>query len=137
MYDFSYEATKLSLLVICRVLYLFLTFPLSLYSCLSLPLSISLSPFLPYSLSLSFTLPVSNSLSLSLSLFQSLSPHSLSLSPTFSHSLCLFLSLSPLFSEPGYYEANNFGIRIENLMIVVPRPDMGEFAGRGTYVHVT
>ena len=35
------------------------------------------------------------------------------------------------FSEPGYYEENNFGIRIENLMIVVPLPEMGEFAGRG------
>jgi hypothetical protein len=34
-------------------------------------------------------------------------------------------------NEPGYYEANNFGIRIENLMIVVNKPDLGEFSGRG------
>jgi Xaa-Pro aminopeptidase len=34
-------------------------------------------------------------------------------------------------SEPGYYEAGNFGIRIENLLVVVPKPEMKEFAGRG------
>jgi Xaa-Pro aminopeptidase len=37
-------------------------------------------------------------------------------------------------NEPGYYEANNFGIRIENLMIVVNKPEMGEFSG--VYVFV-
>ena len=42
----------------------------------------------------------------------------------------LFLFLSPC-SEPGYYEAGNFGIRIENLMIVVDKPALGEFVGRG------
>ena len=62
-------------------------------------------------------------------------PHSLT--PTLSHqpSHTHPLSHTNLFpspcSEPGYYEANSFGIRIENLMIVVPLPEMGEFAGRG------
>ena len=35
------------------------------------------------------------------------------------------------YSEPGYYETDNFGIRIENLMVVVSMPAMGEFGGRG------
>lgn len=34
-------------------------------------------------------------------------------------------------NEPGYYVDNSFGIRIENLLIVVPRKDLGEFAGKG------
>jgi len=33
-------------------------------------------------------------------------------------------------NEPGYYEDSNFGIRIENLLVVVPRPDIPEFGGR-------
>lgn len=33
-------------------------------------------------------------------------------------------------NEPGYYEVGNFGIRIENLLEVVERKDLGEFAGR-------
>ena len=33
-------------------------------------------------------------------------------------------------NEPGYYEDGNFGIRIENLLVVVQRPDLPEFAGR-------
>ena len=33
-------------------------------------------------------------------------------------------------NEPGYYEDSNFGIRIENLLVVVPRPDVPEFGGR-------
>eukprot|EP00595_Chromulina_sp_UTEXLB2642_P002670 CAMPEP_0196763400 /NCGR_PEP_ID=MMETSP1095-20130614/4019_1 /TAXON_ID=96789 ORGANISM="Chromulina nebulosa, Strain UTEXLB2642" /NCGR_SAMPLE_ID=MMETSP1095 /ASSEMBLY_ACC=CAM_ASM_000446 /LENGTH=530 /DNA_ID=CAMNT_0042116515 /DNA_START=275 /DNA_END=1863 /DNA_ORIENTATION=+ len=36
-------------------------------------------------------------------------------------------------NEPGYYETNNFGIRIENLLIVTERSDLGEFAGRKFY----
>ncbi len=34
-------------------------------------------------------------------------------------------------NEPGYYVENSFGIRIENLLIVVPRNDLGAFAGKG------
>jgi Xaa-Pro aminopeptidase len=34
-------------------------------------------------------------------------------------------------NEPGYYEAGNFGIRIENLLVVVQKPELGEFAGKG------
>ena len=33
-------------------------------------------------------------------------------------------------NEPGYYEDNNFGIRIENLLVVVTRKDIPEFGGR-------
>jgi len=33
-------------------------------------------------------------------------------------------------NEPGYYEESNFGIRIENLLVVVPRTDLPEFGGR-------
>lgn len=33
-------------------------------------------------------------------------------------------------NEPGYYEDNNFGIRIENLLVVVTRKDLPEFGGR-------
>eukprot|EP01038_Epipyxis_sp_PR26KG_P007198 gene7198-9823_t len=33
-------------------------------------------------------------------------------------------------NEPGYYENNNFGIRIENLLIVVEKPELGSYAGR-------
>jgi len=33
-------------------------------------------------------------------------------------------------NEPGYYEDGNFGIRIENLLVVVQRQDLPEFAGR-------
>ena len=33
-------------------------------------------------------------------------------------------------NEPGYYEDGNFGIRIENLLIVVKRDDLGEYRGR-------
>jgi hypothetical protein len=33
-------------------------------------------------------------------------------------------------NEPGYYEEGNFGIRIENLLEVVERPDLGTFAGK-------
>ena len=35
-----------------------------------------------------------------------------------------------LSNEPGYYEEGNFGIRIENLLEVVKRGDVGEFAGK-------
>ena len=35
-----------------------------------------------------------------------------------------------LSNEPGYYEDNTFGIRIENLLEVVTREDLGEFAGK-------
>ena len=44
-------------------------------------------------------------------------------------------------NEPGYYETDNFGIRIENLLVVVPKPDLPEFSGRpflgntNTYTH--
>eukprot|EP01035_Chromulina_nebulosa_P016804 gene16804-22286_t len=41
-----------------------------------------------------------------------------------------FLPGMIISNEPGYYETNNFGIRIENLLIVVERSDLGEFAGR-------
>lgn len=30
-------------------------------------------------------------------------------------------------NEPGYYEANNFGIRIENLLLVVKKDDIPDF----------
>eukprot|EP01036_Dinobryon_divergens_P031374 gene31374-40760_t len=33
-------------------------------------------------------------------------------------------------NEPGYYEPGNFGIRIENLLVVVEKPELGEFGGR-------
>jgi len=33
-------------------------------------------------------------------------------------------------NEPGYYEVNNFGIRIENLIYVIKKPELGEFAGK-------
>ena len=33
-------------------------------------------------------------------------------------------------NEPGYYETDNFGIRIENLLVVVPKPELPEFSGR-------
>jgi len=33
-------------------------------------------------------------------------------------------------NEPGYYEDSNFGIRIENLLVVVPKSDLPEFSGR-------
>ena len=33
-------------------------------------------------------------------------------------------------NEPGYYEDGNFGIRIENLLVVVARKDIPEFGGR-------
>lgn len=29
-------------------------------------------------------------------------------------------------NEPGYYEPGNFGIRIENLLVVVEKPELGE-----------
>ena len=34
-------------------------------------------------------------------------------------------------NEPGYYENGNFGIRIENLLEVVERPEFGTFGGNG------
>jgi len=34
-------------------------------------------------------------------------------------------------NEPGYYENGNFGIRIENLLEVVERPEFGSFGGNG------
>ena len=34
-------------------------------------------------------------------------------------------------NEPGYYEEGKFGVRIENLLIVVPRYDIASFSGRG------
>ena len=34
-------------------------------------------------------------------------------------------------NEPGYYEEGNFGVRIENLLIVAPRHDIESFSGRG------
>lgn len=33
-------------------------------------------------------------------------------------------------NEPGYYEPGAFGIRIENLLIVVEKTDLGYFAGK-------
>jgi Xaa-Pro aminopeptidase len=33
-------------------------------------------------------------------------------------------------NEPGYYEEGNFGIRIENLLIVVKKEELGEYRGR-------
>jgi Xaa-Pro aminopeptidase len=33
-------------------------------------------------------------------------------------------------NEPGYYEPNHFGIRIENLLLVKGRPDLPVFAGK-------
>jgi Xaa-Pro aminopeptidase len=33
-------------------------------------------------------------------------------------------------NEPGYYEDNNFGVRIENLLIVVKKEALGEYRGR-------
>lgn len=33
-------------------------------------------------------------------------------------------------NEPGYYEDGNFGIRIENLLIVTEKSELGEFSGR-------
>jgi len=33
-------------------------------------------------------------------------------------------------NEPGYYEQGNFGIRIENLLEVVTKEHLGEFAGK-------
>ncbi len=41
--------------------------------------------------------------------------------------LCSSLVVS---NEPGYYEEEDFGIRIENLLLVVEKVRMGEFAGR-------
>ena len=55
------------------------------------------------------------------------------------HSISRVLNGSPLVpgmivsNEPGYYEANNYGIRIENLLVVVERKELGEFGGRGFY----
>ena len=52
------------------------------------------------------------------------------------HSISRVLNSSPLVpgmivsNEPGYYEANNYGIRIENLLVVVERKELGEFGGR-------
>ena len=34
-------------------------------------------------------------------------------------------------NEPGYYEKDNFGIRIENLLVVVERKDIPSFGGNG------
>ena len=34
-------------------------------------------------------------------------------------------------NEPGYYENGNYGIRIENLLEVVERPEFGTFGGNG------
>lgn len=34
-------------------------------------------------------------------------------------------------NEPGFYVDNAFGIRIENLLIVVPKKELGEFSGKG------
>lgn len=36
-------------------------------------------------------------------------------------------------NEPGYYEVNKFGIRLENLLYVVEREEKGEFGGRKFY----
>ena len=33
-------------------------------------------------------------------------------------------------NEPGYYEVDNFGIRIENLLVVESRPELGSFGGK-------
>lgn len=33
-------------------------------------------------------------------------------------------------NEPGYYEPGAFGVRIENLLVVRPRPDLGEWLGK-------
>jgi Xaa-Pro aminopeptidase len=34
-------------------------------------------------------------------------------------------------NEPGYYENGNYGIRIENLLEVVERPEFGTLLGKG------
>lgn len=34
-------------------------------------------------------------------------------------------------NEPGYYEEGNFGIRIENLLEVIEKPDLCSFGGKG------
>ena len=34
-------------------------------------------------------------------------------------------------NEPGYYENGNFGIRIENLLEIVEKPEFGTFGGCG------
>lgn len=56
---------------------------------------------------------------------QSLSPSSLNTQA--------FLPSMIISNEPGYYEANNFGIRIENLLIVTPQPALGNFGEKSFY----
>ena len=34
-------------------------------------------------------------------------------------------------NEPGYYENGNFGIRIENLLEIVEKPELGTYGGCG------
>jgi Xaa-Pro aminopeptidase len=34
-------------------------------------------------------------------------------------------------NEPGYYENNNFGIRIENLLEIVEKKELESFGGKG------
>jgi Xaa-Pro aminopeptidase len=33
-------------------------------------------------------------------------------------------------NEPGYYQPNAFGVRIENLLVVVEKPLLGQFGGK-------
>lgn len=53
------------------------------------------------------------------------------------HSISRVLNPQPLIpgmivsNEPGFYLPGNFGIRIENLLLVVERKDMKQFGGRG------
>ena len=52
------------------------------------------------------------------------------------HSISRALIAQPLVAgmivsnEPGYYEEGNFGIRIENLLMVVKKEGLGEYRGR-------
>jgi Xaa-Pro aminopeptidase len=49
------------------------------------------------------------------------------------HNLHLYTVGMVVSNEPGYYEPGNFGIRIENLLLVVEKPQLGEFGGRKFY----
>ena len=55
------------------------------------------------------------------------------------HSISRVLNGCPLTpgmvvsNEPGYYEAGKYGIRIENLLVVVEKAELGEFGGRAFY----
>ena len=55
------------------------------------------------------------------------------------HSISRVLNGAPLVpgmvvsNEPGYYESGQYGIRLENLLVVVRRADLGEFGGRAFF----